>query len=102
MNNLIKCKICNKWIIIEELEFHKCCHSNFKIVNTKYKWLVQTKLDGFGKVLLVEGQDGTLYRMTPIPPTFQHPFTTPKDSTEPIFIEKNNIFVISYHNLLLI
>ena len=81
----IKCKICNKWIIIEELEFHKCCHSNFKIVNTKYKWLVQTELDGFGKVLLVEGQDGTLYRMTPISPTFQHPFTTPKDSTEPIF-----------------
>jgi hypothetical protein len=85
LNNLIKCRTCNKWLIIEELDLHKC-QGTFKVVDLKYKWFVKSELENFGDILLVEGQDGTLYRITPVTPNFKHPNGTPRDSTEPIFL----------------
>jgi hypothetical protein len=62
MNNLIKCPSCNRWLIGEEFNSHKC---SCKIVDITYKWWVKTDLDGIGEVLIIEGKDGTLYRLKP-------------------------------------
>jgi hypothetical protein len=57
-----------------------------KVKDIKYKWFVQSDLEKYGKVLIVESQDGTLYRISPSSPRSEHPKFTPEDGTEPNFL----------------
>ena len=85
MSNLVKCPKCNRLLISEEFFSHSC---QFVIKDIKYKWFVKSDTDNFGEVILVESQDGTLYRISPIsPPKTKHPFSTPDDETEPKFFK---------------
>lgn len=62
MNNISQCPRCGRSFIGEEAALHKCVG---KIVDIRYKWAVKTDIDGVGKVLFIEGTDGTLYRLLP-------------------------------------
>lgn len=68
-------------LISEEFSLHNCQR---KIVDIKYKWLVNTQLDDYGEVLIIEGQDGTLYRVSPDEKLQRHNYAIPdEDDTEP-------------------
>ena len=64
MNNVIICPRCHRSVIYEESLLHTC---NSIIVDIVYKWQVSSDISGMGKVIIVEGKDGTLYRITPKP-----------------------------------
>lgn len=83
MTNVVQCPKCERWLISEEIHIHQC---QSKTIDIKYNWFVKTNLHEHGEVLLIEGHDGTFYRITPfIPPKSKHPNFTPHDSTEPNF-----------------
>lgn len=63
-NNLMRCPRCNKLLISEEFESHKCV---CRIVDIVYNWWVNANVSGMGQVVVVEGKDGTLYRIRPDP-----------------------------------
>ncbi len=92
MSNIIKCPKCNRSLINEEFLSHSC---QVVIKDIKYKWFVKTETDNYGEVIIIETIDGTLYRISPVlPPKNKHPFSTPRDETEPNF----TLFIISTAN----
>ncbi|MFZ0511136.1 MAG: hypothetical protein WAM14_05985 [Candidatus Nitrosopolaris sp.] len=63
-SNVIRCPRCNQSLISEEFASHKC---SCRIVDIVYKWWVNADVSGMGQVVVVEGKDGTLYRIRPDP-----------------------------------
>lgn len=55
----MKCSRCQKWFIAEELEFHRC-HS--RIIDIFYKWWTSAEVKNV-EVIMVEGKEGTIYRI---------------------------------------
>ncbi len=78
--NLVECSTCGASLIAEELATHQCVVP-YKVVDLRYNWWVNTTLPQYGEVLLIEGDDATLYRF--IQTKTKHPNKTPEDSTEP-------------------
>lgn len=82
--NIIHCPKCNRYLIREEFSSHSC---QVIIKDIKYKWYVKSDTKNYGEVIIIESEDGILYRISPIlPPKTKHPFSTPDDETEPIIL----------------
>lgn len=80
MSNLVRCPRCNIALISEEAILHQC---RTKIIDIKYKWYVSSNLEKFGDVVIVEDQDGTLYRISAEKLQQHNSNQSAEDDTEP-------------------
>jgi endogenous inhibitor of DNA gyrase (YacG/DUF329 family) len=65
MNNVVRCPRCSKSLIAEEISSHSCA-CNRRIVDINYQWWVNSQISGIGQVVIVQAQDGTIFRIKPI------------------------------------
>jgi hypothetical protein len=65
MTNVVRCPRCNKTLIAEELPSHSC-FGNKRIIDLNYRWWVQSDVTGIGEVLIMQTEDGTIFRIKPI------------------------------------
>ncbi len=80
MDNITKCQHCQAYLIFEEIPNHKC----YTINNSTIRY------DSISNDLfLFDGKEWISWLpnwLKNFPPKNKHPFTTPKESTEPIFL----------------
>jgi hypothetical protein len=98
MSNFFRCTRCHKSLIAEKCKSHEC---NTKVNDSKIIEILHYTIhkDKNGNIFIITKTiDGTLLTLKQLinpkdvfapydlPPNFQHPNGTPRDSTEPIFL----------------
>jgi hypothetical protein len=98
VNNFFKCVRCNKMLISEECQSHKCQveMKGSKIIEIIFHTIAKDKegntliitetIDGIFLTLKQFTKPKNMFKPYNISPNFKHPNGTPEESTEPIFL----------------